>query len=239
MKIKYDFHIHSCLSPCGDEDMTPNNIAAMAKLLELDAIAVTDHNTVGNCRSVIEAGEAHGLLVLAGMELTTAEEIHVICLFADIEQAEAFGDFIYTRIPDIHNNPEIFGYQLYMDSSDIVVAEEQKLLITATAISVDHIKGICADYGGVCYPAHIDRPSNSILSSFGIIEDSFGFDFYEVADRGKIPKLKTEQPILNKKTIMVSSDAHRLETLAVMEHSYIELPELTRQGIIDYFKEKH
>ncbi|MDO5479206.1 MAG: histidinol-phosphatase, partial [Clostridia bacterium] len=29
MKLYYDLHIHSALSPCGDNDMTPNNIVNM------------------------------------------------------------------------------------------------------------------------------------------------------------------------------------------------------------------
>ena len=45
MNIAVDLHMHSCLSPCGDELMTPNNIVNMAKLKGLDAIAVCDHNT--------------------------------------------------------------------------------------------------------------------------------------------------------------------------------------------------
>ena len=46
MMLYYDFHIHSALSPCGDADMTPNNIVGMASIKGLDAIAVSDHNTV-------------------------------------------------------------------------------------------------------------------------------------------------------------------------------------------------
>ena len=45
MKCAVDLHMHSCLSPCGDMDMTPNNIVNMCKLKGLDMIAVTDHNT--------------------------------------------------------------------------------------------------------------------------------------------------------------------------------------------------
>ena len=36
MFFRYDFHNHSCLSPCGDNDMTPCNIVGMAKILNLD-----------------------------------------------------------------------------------------------------------------------------------------------------------------------------------------------------------
>ena len=91
MKFFYDLHLHSCLSPCGSEDMTPADLAAMCALAGLDIVALTDHNTCGNCAAFCRAAEARGLLALAGMELCTAEEIHVICLFPDPGRAEEFG----------------------------------------------------------------------------------------------------------------------------------------------------
>ena len=88
MKVYYDLHIHSALSPCGDDDMTPNNIVNMAKLSGLDIIAVTDHNSVGNCASALAVGKEVGLTVLCGMELETSEEVHMLSLFPSIEKAE-------------------------------------------------------------------------------------------------------------------------------------------------------
>ena len=90
MQLYYDLHLHSCLSPCGSEDMTPANLAAMCALAGLEVVALTDHNTTGNCRAFCQAARAWGLLPLAGMELCTQEEIHLICLFPDPDQAEAF-----------------------------------------------------------------------------------------------------------------------------------------------------
>ena len=84
MKIFADLHLHSCLSPCGDGDMTPYNLVQMAKLLGFDIIALTDHNTCGNCESAMRVGESIGLTVVPGMELCTAEEIHCVCLFPDL-----------------------------------------------------------------------------------------------------------------------------------------------------------
>ena len=74
----YDLHMHSCLSPCSDDDMTPNNMVNMALMNGLDIIAVTDHNAVGNCAAAMEVGRRNGLTVLPGMELTTSEEIHEV-----------------------------------------------------------------------------------------------------------------------------------------------------------------
>ena len=122
--IYYDFHIHSALSPCGDKDMTPNNIVNMAAIIGLDAIAISDHNSVGNVRAAMKVGEQVGVKVLAGMEVETAEEIHVLTLYETMEAAEEVAKRVYDALPDIKNRPEIFGNQYYMDENDNIVGEE-------------------------------------------------------------------------------------------------------------------
>ncbi|MDL2233637.1 PHP domain-containing protein [Ruminococcaceae bacterium OttesenSCG-928-L11] len=226
MRIRYDFHLHSCLSPCGDEDMTPYNLVNMAKLLDLEAIALTDHNTVGNCRSAIEAGRECGITVLPGMELCTSEEIHVVCLFPAIENAEAFGAYVKGQLPPVKNKPEVFGRQLYMDAADGVLGEEPILLVTASFLTVDALPALCAEYGGFCYPAHIDRSSFSVLSAFGMITADMGFTCAEISLNGDVGALAARHPDLNRMRIMRSSDAHYLEnmmeatdTLAVEENA--------------------
>ena len=97
-ELNYDLHIHSCLSPCGDDDMTPANIVGMAVIKGLDLIAVTDHNSCKNCPAVLTMADAYGLTALPGMELTTSEEVHVVCLFADLKDALAFDEYVYSRL---------------------------------------------------------------------------------------------------------------------------------------------
>ena len=92
-----DLHIHSCLSPCGDDDMTPGNIAGMAVLNGLQIVALTDHNTAKNCPAFFHAAKGYGLIPIAGMELTTAEDIHVVCLFRTLEDALDFDSFVESR----------------------------------------------------------------------------------------------------------------------------------------------
>ena len=145
-ELYYDFHIHSCLSPCGDVDMTPYNLVNMAAINGLEVIALTDHNTARNCPAAIRAGEEAGLLVLPGMELTTSEEVHVICLFEQTAAALEFSDYVYARLPDIENMPGIFGEQVLMDEKDHGLGRLSKLLINATTISVTEVKGLV--YGG-------------------------------------------------------------------------------------------
>ena len=105
--LYYDLHIHSCLSPCGNDDMTPYNIVGMAAVKGLDVIAVTDHNTCRNCPAVLAAAKEYGILALCGMELTTSEEVHAVCLFAELSQALAFDAYVYPRILDVKNREDI------------------------------------------------------------------------------------------------------------------------------------
>ena len=107
----YDLHVHSCLSPCADDDMTVHNIAGMAALKGLQIVALTDHNTCGNCRSFYAACKRQGIIPIAGMELTTAEEIHLICLFEELESAEAFEKEFKAYRLRVRNRVEIFGHQ--------------------------------------------------------------------------------------------------------------------------------
>ncbi len=124
MKYYYDLHLHSCLSPCGSEDMTPANLAAMCALAGLDIVALTDHNTCGNCAAFCRAAEERGLLALAGMELCTREEIHVVCLFPTPYHGEEFEAYVSRRLPPLSNHPAVFGHQIYMDAGDLVLGED-------------------------------------------------------------------------------------------------------------------
>lgn len=234
MELRYDFHIHSALSPCAEPEMTPYNIVMMATILDLDMIAVTDHNSVGNCRSAMNVGKASGILVIPGIELSTAEEIHMVCLFPDIDSAEAFGAVVYENLPNIKNKPEIFGEQHYLDEAETVLACEQKLLINATGIGFDQAPELVRSFGGVCYPAHIDRSSNSLLSSFGMIDPSMDFSTVEIADHGKTEGLLQKHPLLEKKKIIYSSDSHNLETFAQMNHQSIDLERTSARAVIEY-----
>ena len=205
----YDLHIHSCLSPCGDDDNTPNNIAGMASLCGLNVVALTDHNTTDNCPAFFEAAKRYGIIAIAGMELTTSEDIHVVCLFETLENAMAFGKKVKEyRIP-YKNRPDIFGKQQILDGQDNIIGEEENLLINATLISVTDVPKLVGEFGGVCYPAHIDRQSNGIISILGTFPDSPHFSCIELHDGNNIDEYTQKYNLQNKK-IIISSDAHNL-----------------------------
>ena len=154
--LTYDLHIHSCLSPCGDNEMTPNNIAGMGMLGGYRVLALTDHNTCKNCEAFFEACERYGIIPVAGLELTTSEDIHVVCLFEKLEDALGFDLMVSSQRTLIKNKPNIFGTQPIMDSEDNILSYEEYLLSNATRISIEDVPELVSKYNGVAYPAHID-----------------------------------------------------------------------------------
>lgn len=233
MKLYYDFHIHSCLSPCGDKDMTPQNIVNMSKIMGYDVIALTDHNTSKNCPAVAKIAEENGLTFIPGMELCTSEEVHIVCLFYTLEDALRFSDYVKSTMPPIRNKPYIFGEQLICDENDNVIGQEEILLVTASGISTEKAVRTVAEFNGICYPAHIDRSSFSILSNLGMINEYFYFKCAEIYDIIKEPELKEKHPYLKKLKILSDSDAHYLENMRLPQQA-IEVPENNIKTILDY-----
>lgn len=212
-KLSYDLHIHSCLSPCGDDDMTPANIVGMAKVIGLDLIALTDHSTCKNCPAFAAAAEAYGMKVLFGMELTTSEEVHVLCYFASLPDAMAFDALVYEQLPDIPNTPALFGNQYIYDENDQICGTEEKLLISATAIPFGRVYDLVSGFHGIMVPAHINKPTTSLLGNLGFIPPDSKFSCVEVKDLSQWDTLKEQFPYLKKCNVLSSSDAHDLNTL--------------------------
>ncbi len=217
----YDLHVHSCLSPCADNDNTPNNIAGMATLCGLNIVALTDHNTCKNCPAFFAAAKRYGIIPVAGMELTTSEDIHVICLFEELESAMAFDAEIDTHRMKIRNRTDIFGEQLILNAEDEVIGEDEHLLSFATDLSVEDVPELVHRFHGVCYPAHIDRDANGIISVLGTLPPTPRFDCVEFHGREHIESYKAKYPIADKR-IIISSDAHYLTDLRDKEN-YFEL----------------
>lgn len=213
MKLRYDLHLHSCLSPCGDMDMTPNNIVGMAKLLGYDIIALTDHNTCRNTPAAVQAGERQGLVVVPGMELCTREEAHVVCLFPTAEAALAFGEWVEAHSPPIPNRPDIFGEQLILDADDQPIGTQENLLIAAADVGVYQVPELVRQYGGTAFPAHVDKEAYSITASLGGIPEEIGFTTAELSPRAHREKALALYPELRSMRLLQDSDSHYLENM--------------------------
>jgi len=206
----YDLHIHSCLSPCADDDMTPANIAGMARLKGLGMIALTDHNTGGNLAVMDRAAREAGLVFVPGVEATSREEAHILVYFAALNDALRFTENLYDSLPDIAGHADLFGRQLLIDENDELAGEAQKLLLQATPYSVDELCAMAKQAGGAAVPAHINRDSFSIISNLGFIPPGL-FQYVEIAPHLPQPRVDTAYGVLR------SSDAHDLGSISEAE----------------------
>lgn len=215
--------------------MTPNNIVGMAQLLELPVIAVADHNTARQLPAVQKLAEEAGILLVPAIEITTAEEAHVLSLFPDLESALAMSDELYEALPPVRNKPDIFGAQIIMDEEDNPTGELTKLLINATRFPIGEVFKRVRGHGGVPVPAHIDKSSYSVLSSLGMIPPELEVKTVEVSPNGI--KKGFVPPGDEKYRVITDSDAHALEVLSGHEASAMELEELSIEAILRKFRE--
>ncbi|MDD2495790.1 MAG: PHP domain-containing protein [Tissierellia bacterium] len=228
MKYYYDLHIHSDLSPCGHKDMTPNNIVNMAYIKGLNIISVTDHNSTKNVKALQEVAANIGLEVIPGIEVTTREEVHVLCYFRNFSDAEAFGNIVYESIPNIKNNKQIFGEQNIYNSKDEIIGQIEKLLINASKYTLEEINKIVYKHNGIIVPAHINKKSNSILGILGFIPFDLEIDFIEIYQKAHI-----DEKLINKYKVLRNSDAHQLIDISESVNS-IELNSIFE--IYEYLK---
>ncbi len=228
MRAYCDLHLHSCLSPCGDEAMTPGNIAGMARLKGLDLIAVTDHNTARQLPAVESACRGMGVNLLPGLELTTREEVHLLAYFPSVAAALSFSERIYPLLPDMPNMPDFFGLQLLMDEDDGIVGVEPRLLISALDMSLEALTAEIRIFGGLAVPAHINRGANGLLNALGFLPPGSDFAALEVSPALPCPGDYAGWKILH------TSDAHRLEDMLERVFS-LELPEPTAGGFFAVF----
>jgi PHP family Zn ribbon phosphoesterase len=169
MPLLADFHNHSCLSPCGSLDLSPRLLADIAAARGIKVLALTDHNSSLNCPAFARICPSRGIIPLCGMEVTTSEEIHVLCLFGSLEACLAFNEYAYDILGPFPNDPEKTGDQVYVDEEDNIEGEVEYYLINPLDLSVDAVGPKAAEYGGIAIPAHVDRPAFSMFSQLGAV----------------------------------------------------------------------
>ncbi len=210
--IKADLHIHSCLSPCSDWDMSPKKIVQKSVEQQLDLIAICDHNTAENVAATMREGHRQGIAVLPGMEICSREEVHMVTLFKSAEDALEMQQFIYKHLSG-NNQPEVFGHQVIADEHDQVLGENPRLLIGATGLSLMNIVKKTHDLGGISISSHVDRPSYSLIGQLGFIPEDLQLDAVEVSYRVPLEKARIEVPGIGNYPCVTSSDAHFLHDI--------------------------
>lgn len=205
MRYRSDFHIHSCLSPCASLEMSPLAIVRQARQAGLNAIALTDHNCGFNLPAFAKVCAREGMACLYGVEVTSVEEAHILCLFDDLETAVCFGSLVYESLPPVPNRPDRFGDQPIIDENEEILGFAEKFLISASAYDVAALVDEVHRRGGLCIPAHIDRRVYGIVSQLGFLPAE-NFDAVELTPHGD-PALALDYPVVR------NSDSHQLDTV--------------------------
>lgn len=241
MKYRYDFHIHSALSPCAEEEMTPNNIVNMAVLAGLDLIAVTDHNSAGNLAAIEKCAQGKPLVLIPGIEVESAEEVHISCLFADVEAAGEMERLVKKKLLPVPNQEDIFGPQYLMDWQDHIVGKEKQLLLVSADLTVEEVFAAARGLSGCAYFSHVDRNAYSVLSVLGTFPAGLRTGVAEVTDSEEGRAFAAERKELKDKTLLYGTDSHRLACMSRGENA-IELPvskdKLTARDVINWINEK-
>jgi PHP family Zn ribbon phosphoesterase len=209
-RLLVDLHLHTVLSACAEVEMIPPLIVRRALALDLDAIAVTDHNSTANVRAVMEAAQGTELTVLPGMEVQTREEVHMICLFDTLDQVDIWQQAVSAALPNAQNNARVFGARYVVDATGDYLYTEERLLATSTSFSVEQVAEQVNALGGICLPAHVDRPSYSILSNLGFVPPGLQIAGIEITRLTTPRKLVQLFPALGHYGVIVNGDAHRL-----------------------------
>ncbi len=171
MPILADLHNHSCLSPCGSLEMSPRTLVSLARERGVRLLALTDHNSSLNCPAFASACLEEGVLPLFGMEATVQEELHVLCLFGELDASLAFSADWYERLPPVRNDPRRMGDQVYVDEEETILGNVDKFLGVAAEVSLAELGPLVGSFGGICVPAHVDRPAFSMTSQLGFVVD--------------------------------------------------------------------
>lgn len=231
-RLRADLHIHTCLSPCGELTMAPRAVVARAREAGLDLIAVTDHNTTENAAAVVRAAAGSGLAVLPGIELATAEEVHLLGLFETGADLAPFQKEVYRNLPDVAPKMKFVEDQVLVDADDYVTGFCPRCLFGATRFDVQEAVDLIRSNGGLVIACHVDRDSFSILSQLGFIPAGLALEALEVSPRMTAAEARAAFGPLGGRPIVRFSDAHRPEEIGAAVTEFVvegpSLPEIRK-----------
>lgn len=208
---RFDLHIHSALSACAENSLSPGRLVDRASQAGITLLALTDHNASANVSPTVEAGRRHGVGVIPGIEVTTREEAHVLALFDDLDRLADWQAVVDAALPAASNRPEFFGHQIVYDAADEIVGVDERLRQVGIGLGIDAITEAVHDRGGVVIPAHVFRRRNSLTSQLGFIDPTAVYDAVEVT----ATEWRREQRWLGQRLagfpVVAGSDTHFLE----------------------------
>ncbi|MCP4216995.1 MAG: PHP domain-containing protein [bacterium] len=237
-----DLHIHTCLSPCAEIDMTPLQVVNRAVARELDIIAVTDHNSAENAGAAIRAAIGKPLLVLPGMEITSLENVHVLAVFPGLEKALEMQAVVYDHMEEemefqcspeeieaiLADDPE--DAQVVVNHLDEILDIKQRFLRGAIELTLEELEKKIHRLGGLVIAAHIDRETFGIFGQLGYIPDGFEADALEVSRRSNLRRARKNFPAIEAFPLITSSDAHSLYDIGTSVSRFLMDPRHVEAG---------
>lgn len=206
-----ELHLHTVVSPCAAVEMIPPLIVREALFRGIHLIAVTDHNTGVNAWAVQKAAAGTELTVLPGMELQTREEVHLLCLFDTLEQLEAWQARVSELLPPFENNIDFFGEQFVVDHTGDFIRRETQLLLTSADLTLENAVSGVTDLGGLVIPAHVNRPSFSLISNLGLVPPGINFEILEISRHLTPAEAYRKFPQLKNYPLIQNGDVHTLD----------------------------
>ena len=210
-EFRADLHIHTVLSPCAEVEMIPPLIVQEALEHKIDIIAITDHNASANVLAVQKAAHGTSLKVLPGMEVQSREDVHLLCLFEDIETLTQWQSDVDKALPDTPNNIEYFGEQFVVDESGEFIRSEPRMLLTSTHFSIDKIFERVNALGGLVIPAHVDRSSYGLFPTLGLLSDQWPILALEISRHLTPEKAAITYPFIKGIPLIQDGDVHQLD----------------------------
>jgi len=232
--LRAEFHVHTVLSPCADIEMIPPLIVEEALRKKIHILAITDHNHTANIEAVQKAAKDTPLKILPGMELQTSEEVHVLCLFDELDQALAFQKIVDAHLPNIENNIEYFGEQFVVDETGDFIRREERLLLTSTTLTLHQAWEEVQTLEGLFIPAHVNRQAFGLIPLLGMIPLDTPIEIVEISRHLPVEKAAMLFPQIQNLPLIQSGDAHFLED--ILGWNYLSIPEISLKDISEAIK---
>ena len=209
-KVAIDLHIHSTLSPCGAEEMLPPQVLLTAERRGIAVVGIVDHCCARNAWAFMEAAPAFEVRVFVGLEVESAENVHLLALFDSVAAAMEMDRIVSEHLPPLKNRADLFGRQNLVDEWGESIGVDDRLLITATDLSVERVAGLTHELGGMSIAAHVDRSANGLLRILGFVPPKLQVDVFEISASLSVPAALARYPDLLGRPLITAGDAHCL-----------------------------
>lgn len=193
--------------------MSPRAVIKRLRECGIEWFAITDHNSLANCPAYARVAAEEGIYFSWGVEIQSAEEIHILAYFDAPEQAILFDKELYDSLLPIANDPDFFGDQVIIDENENILRVEQRALINSSLWDLNTVVERIETFGGLAVPAHVDASVNSILSQLGFLPETPHFDLFGITAGLDVEIWTVKHPEFRAGKLLRASDAHYLSDI--------------------------